>query len=486
MGRCARSSWCCSRCSASRPSARASERVRRFAQPPRRQRCGFARAADLSGDTQPLRADRAARTAFVVEESGTHERPRFGGDIGAPPAAAQRRDRRRDHQQRNGHQPRPGRSAGRSRLPHGLRSVRPGRGPRPHRHLARAGASRPEAEAPRSVLRLGQQGAVPADRPRARGDARAAQRRASGKRSSSWASSSRRKTRCSRAARRSAALRGGVDLDLEGGQSRVDFDLLGEPVPRRRWRRRSRHRLGARRRRATTIAQTVTDANLALHDDGFDADAGTRHHASDDAEDARRQLADGRAATAARLEAPTVEQPALYGSDNPTDPPEGRDGDAARAARSAEQTAELAIDDLGLDLTALDTIDQPGLGCHAGMRPRWWPASTSAHGASWTRPSAAAAARSGCHGHLVHRRLESARRRSRPDHAAARRCERVRRAAMRPRPRGCEALKGQDLDFDFNDVDDAAPRVHQRLRWRSISTWARPPCRTRRSPRRRS
>ena len=27
------------------------------------------------------------------------------------------------------------------------------------------------------------------------------------------------------------ATAGGVDLDLEGGQSRVDFDLLGEPVP---------------------------------------------------------------------------------------------------------------------------------------------------------------------------------------------------------------------------------------------------------------
>ena len=28
-----------------------------------------------------------------------------------------------------------------------------------------------------------------------------------------------------------SAAAGGVDLDLEGGQSRVDFDLLGEPVP---------------------------------------------------------------------------------------------------------------------------------------------------------------------------------------------------------------------------------------------------------------
>ena len=29
----------------------------------------------------------------------------------------------------------------------------------------------------------------------------------------------------------SGATDGGVDLDLEGGESRVDFDLLGDPVP---------------------------------------------------------------------------------------------------------------------------------------------------------------------------------------------------------------------------------------------------------------
>src|SRR5580658_1330940 len=29
----------------------------------------------------------------------------------------------------------------------------------------------------------------------------------------------------------SGAAAGGVDLDLEGGESRIDFDLLGEPVP---------------------------------------------------------------------------------------------------------------------------------------------------------------------------------------------------------------------------------------------------------------
>ena len=48
----------------------------------------------------------------------------------------------------------------------------------------------------------------------------------------------------------SGAAAGGVDLDLEGGQSRVDFDLLGEPVPAEGGAGRGPgHRLGARRSR---------------------------------------------------------------------------------------------------------------------------------------------------------------------------------------------------------------------------------------------
>ena len=89
-----------------------------------------------SGDTQPLRAT-GREAAFVVEESGSHERPRFGAEPVARRRSAQRPDGR-DDQQRDGDQSRPGRSAGRSRFPHGLRSVRPGGRPRSHRDLARA------------------------------------------------------------------------------------------------------------------------------------------------------------------------------------------------------------------------------------------------------------------------------------------------------------------------------------------------------------
>jgi pilus assembly protein FimV len=59
-------------------------------------------------------------------------------------------------------------------------------------------------------------------------------------------------------------------------------------------------------------------------------------------------------------EGPTVEQPALSSTDNPTI--RQKVAMALKQTPPAEQTAELAIDDLGLDLAGLDTMDQPGLG----------------------------------------------------------------------------------------------------------------------------
>src|SRR6202012_4504785 len=59
-------------------------------------------------------------------------------------------------------------------------------------------------------------------------------------------------------------------------------------------------------------------------------------------------------------EGPTVEQPGLATTqENPT---RQKVAMALKQGHAGEQTAELAIDDLGLDLGALDTVDQPGLG----------------------------------------------------------------------------------------------------------------------------
>ena len=68
------------------------------------------------------------------------------------------------------------------------------------------------------------------------------------------------------------AAAGGVDLDLEGGQSRVDFDLLGEPVPGTEQDGIDLDigsALGERDATAESPTRT-TDAHLALHDDGDD------------------------------------------------------------------------------------------------------------------------------------------------------------------------------------------------------------------------
>jgi pilus assembly protein FimV len=59
-------------------------------------------------------------------------------------------------------------------------------------------------------------------------------------------------------------------------------------------------------------------------------------------------------------EGPTVEQPALSSPDNPTI--RQKVAMALKQTPGAEQTAELAIDDLGLDLAGLDTVEQAGLG----------------------------------------------------------------------------------------------------------------------------
>jgi pilus assembly protein FimV len=143
------------------------------------------------------------------------------------------------------------------------------------------------------------------------------------------------------------AAAGGVDLDLEGGQSRVDFDLLGDPVPTD-----GEHgvdldigsALGDATAQMTGATTGVTDNNLtALGATGV-----------------TRQMTAKMRRPAVDAEGPTVEQPML-------DTDEGR---TVRAkieprARGGEQTAELAIDDLGLDLGAVDTAEHPALGADA-------------------------------------------------------------------------------------------------------------------------
>ena len=152
---------------------------------------------------------------------------------------------------------------------------------------------------------------------------------------------------------------GGVDLDLEGGQSRVDFDLLGEPVP-------GVHSSDADvdldigsalgDSEGSHEAGTATDRNAALETDfGSNSTGTTRQMTARISRDEDLMPVFG-----SETEGPTVEQPALSSADNPTI--RQKVAMALKQTPAAEQTAELAIDDLGLDLAGLDTVDQPGLG----------------------------------------------------------------------------------------------------------------------------
>ncbi|HEY1900632.1 MAG TPA: FimV/HubP family polar landmark protein [Steroidobacteraceae bacterium] len=157
----------------------------------------------------------------------------------------------------------------------------------------------------------------------------------------------------------SGAAAAGVDLDLEGGQSSsLDFDIVGSPSGVVR----AGHdidldigtAIGERDPTAESAAAQATDKNLALH--------------GDTATGSTQEMTAGRMA-AARFgglndgitsESPTIEQP--IGGATSTSTVRQKVEKALRQTPHVDQTAELAIDDLGLDLNSLDTVDQPALG----------------------------------------------------------------------------------------------------------------------------
>jgi len=150
----------------------------------------------------------------------------------------------------------------------------------------------------------------------------------------------------------SNAAAGGVDLDLEGGHNRVDFDLLGEPMSEQGVDLDFGSALGD----ATAENPTARGNTFALHDsdDGEASSATTRQMTQKmSSRDPAPLLPDYGLDS---LEAPTVEQPALHTQDNPTIRQKVA---MALKQNPGDQTAELALDDLGLDLDALDSLDQP-------------------------------------------------------------------------------------------------------------------------------
>jgi pilus assembly protein FimV len=133
----------------------------------------------------------------------------------------------------------------------------------------------------------------------------------------------------------------GVDLNLEGGQgTNVDFDVLGSPSAVMRAGEGIDldigNAIGERDAAAEAAAAQATDKNLALQ----------RGHESKGSVDST-----------------TIEQPLPSADGGPTI--RQKVEKALQQTPHIDRTAELAIDDLGLDLNSLDTVDQPALGAGA-------------------------------------------------------------------------------------------------------------------------
>jgi pilus assembly protein FimV len=154
----------------------------------------------------------------------------------------------------------------------------------------------------------------------------------------------------------SGATAGGVDLDLEGGESRVDFDLLGDPVPGQN--EGVDLDIGSALGEDHEATGTATDRNFGLENAFSTGSTGTTRQMTQKIKGESGGA--GMPEFSSESEGPTVEQPQLGGQKDPTI--RQKVAMALKQGHSAEQTAELAIDDLGLDLGALDTVDQPGLG----------------------------------------------------------------------------------------------------------------------------
>jgi pilus assembly protein FimV len=156
----------------------------------------------------------------------------------------------------------------------------------------------------------------------------------------------------------SGAAAGGVDLDLEGGQSRVDFDLLGEPDGAAAPQGVDLDIGAAVGHSASESTTNVTDRNSALLENTYlqGATTGTT-----------RQMTTPVRQVSGDAEGPTVEQPALAQPGSPT--VRQKVETALKQSGADQQTQELAIDDLGLDLGHADTVDQPGLAAAAPEGP---------------------------------------------------------------------------------------------------------------------
>jgi pilus assembly protein FimV len=151
----------------------------------------------------------------------------------------------------------------------------------------------------------------------------------------------------------SGAAASGVDLDLAGGQSAgLDFDVAATGSHAQGLDLDIGSALGDGEdgENVATVEQpgTATDRNMALLDAPADASTGTTREMTATLPGGEEV---GQYGTEL-MEGPTIEQPAMHTQEQPTI---RQKVETAMKQSGADQTAELAIDDLGLDLGAFDT-----------------------------------------------------------------------------------------------------------------------------------
>jgi len=162
----------------------------------------------------------------------------------------------------------------------------------------------------------------------------------------------------------SGAASGGVDLNLEGGQNRIDFDLMGEPT------------VSAPGAHAGASGGVDLDLGAALGDadqtgesrpvseSGVDFVFDDAERGNEQTGSTREMPSRGGAATTVTVQvnppgsdpdAPTVEQPQLPSGDHPTIR-QKLDAATRTGMVASDQTAELELHDLGLDLAGMEHI----------------------------------------------------------------------------------------------------------------------------------
>jgi pilus assembly protein FimV len=139
-----------------------------------------------------------------------------------------------------------------------------------------------------------------------------------------------------------------VDLNLEGGENRVDIDLFGDPEG-------ERSSLDHRLAKETDDSATASEASNLHSGSDLDFTLDAPERGADESPTREMPPRDEPTVESELMsftDSPTAESPSLHGHDVP-------DRISSKLGSKADQTAEVSIDDLGLDLDQLEDTGAP-------------------------------------------------------------------------------------------------------------------------------